>query len=143
MRGSGYHANKAQLVVRPLQVFPDALQVLLHDPLYMWTITPKKLLLVQQTEKDADLLTALAQAGSTGGGGGGILTELDSMAITQKGTTSASKMAERALFRLQEKLDGYEDGIALSTSGQVNFLLQSATDIVNLSSLFPGWQAWV
>ena len=113
-------------------MLPESLQVLLHDPLYMWTITPKKLLLVQQT-------------GNAGGGGGGvgILSELDSIAVTQKGTTSASKMAERALFRLQEKLDGYEDGIALSTSGQVNFLLQSATDIVNLSSLFPGWQAWV
>ena len=126
-------------------MLPESLQVLLHDPLYMWTITPKKLLLVQQTEKDVDLLTALAQTGNAGGGGGGggILSDLDSIAVTQKGTTSASKMAERALFRLQEKLDGYEDGIALSTSGQVNFLLQSATDIVNLSSLFPGWQAWV
>ena len=108
----------------------------------MWTITPKKMMLVQQPEKDVDLLTALAQGVNVGGGAGGNLTELDSMVITQKGT-SASKMAERALFRLKEKLDGYEDGIALSTSGQVNFLLQSATDIVNLSSLFPGWQAWV
>ena len=123
------------------KVLPESLQVLLHDPLYMWTLTPKKVLRVQQTDKEVDLLTALAQTGTTGGGG--ILNELDSIAITQKGTTSASKMAERTLFRLQEKLDGYEDGIALSTSGQVNFLLQSATDIVNLSSLFPGWQAWV
>ena len=45
---------------------------------------------------------------------------------------------------LQEKLaGGIEDGVRLSVSGQVNALIQEATDPANLCQLFPGWQPWV
>lgn len=56
---------------------------------------------------------------------------------------STNKMAERVLLRLQEKLEGIEDGVPLSISGQVNHLIQEATDPANLSVLFPGWQPWI
>ena len=56
---------------------------------------------------------------------------------------STNKMAERVLLRLQEKLEGIEDGVPLSISGQVNHLIQEATDPANLCSLFPGWQPWI
>ena len=59
------------------------------------------------------------------------------------GLTSTNKMAERVLLRLQEKLEGIEDGVPLSVSGQVNKLIQEATDPSNLCLLFPGWQAWI
>ena len=52
-------------------------------------------------------------------------------------------MAERVLIRLQEKLEGIEDGVPLSVSGQVNHLIQEATDPNNLCMLFPGWQPWI
>jgi len=52
-------------------------------------------------------------------------------------------MAERVLLRLQEKLEGIEDGTLLSVTGQVNHLIQEAMDPHNLCQLFPGWQAWI
>ena len=58
-------------------------------------------------------------------------------------TDSTNKMAERVLLRLQEKLEGIEDGVPLSISGQVNHLIQEATDPANLCVLFPGWQPWI
>ena len=55
----------------------------------------------------------------------------------------SNKMAERVLLRLQEKLEGVEDGVQLSISGQVNHLIQEATNVSNLSGLFHGWQPWI
>lgn len=52
-------------------------------------------------------------------------------------------MAERALLRLQQKLQGMEEGAATSISGQVNHLIQQARDPGNLSRLFLGWQAYL
>ena len=59
------------------------------------------------------------------------------------GSSSSNKMAERVLLRLHEKLEGVEDGVQLSVSGQVNHLIQEASDPVNLSALFHGWQPWI
>nr|QSX72307.1 ATM kinase [Halisarca dujardinii] len=107
-------------------------EVLLHDPLYMWTLKTGQI--QPSCKEDADLLATYAS--------GDILAELDSLAATQR-EGSVSKMADRALLRLQEKLDGYEEGVSLSTSGHINVLIQMATSIENLSCLFPGWQPWI
>lgn len=52
-------------------------------------------------------------------------------------------MAERALLRLKQKLQGIEEGSTTSVEGQVSMLIQEATDPANLSRLFNGWQAHV
>ena len=62
---------------------------------------------------------------------------------SNRNNSSTNKMAERVLLRLQEKLEGIEDGVPLSCSGQVNLLIQEATDPANLCVLFPGWQPWI
>ncbi len=54
-----------------------------------------------------------------------------------------NKLAGRALMRLEEKLMGREDGSVLSTSGQVNMLIQQATDPQLLCQLFAGWQPYL
>jgi len=56
---------------------------------------------------------------------------------------SVNKVAERVLLRLKQKLSGHEDGVPLSTVGQVNHLIQEASDVNNLCRLFPGWQAYI
>ena len=56
---------------------------------------------------------------------------------------NVNKVAERVLLRLKQKLQGTEDGVQLSISGQVNHLIQEATDPKNLCRLFPGWQAYI
>ena len=54
-----------------------------------------------------------------------------------------NKLAERVLLRLRQKLQGLEDGVALSVAGQVNHLIQTARDPRNLSKLFAGWQPYI
>lgn len=54
-----------------------------------------------------------------------------------------NKLAERALLRLKEKLKGNLDGTSLSVSGQVNMLIQQATDPYLLCQLFAGWQPYL
>ena len=55
--------------------------------------------------------------------------------------TSANQEADRALRRVKQKLQGLEEGTFLNVSGQVNHLIQSATDPQNLSKMFHGWFA--
>jgi len=54
-----------------------------------------------------------------------------------------NKVAERALLRVRQKLQGLEDSVQLSVSGQVNQLIQAALDPKNLCRLFPGWQPYI
>jgi phosphatidylinositol kinase/protein kinase (PI-3 family) len=54
-----------------------------------------------------------------------------------------NRMAERALVRLRQKLQGTEEGTSTSVSGQVNRLLQQARDPGNLSRLYHGWQPYL
>jgi phosphatidylinositol kinase/protein kinase (PI-3 family) len=59
------------------------------------------------------------------------------------GTTEAAK---RALLRLKQKLQGLEDptsGEAMSVQGQVQLLLNEATDAENLCMLYHGWAPWL
>ncbi|KAL0274886.1 UNVERIFIED_CONTAM: hypothetical protein PYX00_002916 [Menopon gallinae] len=96
------------------------LEVLLYDPLYAWTITAEKAYSVQ---------------GHTG-------TESSSEKTSTQ--VEINKMAERALIRLKQKLQGTETGgVATNTEGQVNSLIQQARDPNNLCRLFHGWQAYL
>ena len=110
-------------------------QVLLHDPLYLWTISPVKALNIQRRPPETDETNA-----QTTVGGDGIF---EGEQTNGNGAAKSNKMAERVLLRLREKLEGIEDGVPLSVSGQVNHLIQEATDPGNLCMLFPGWQPWI
>ncbi|XP_033125672.1 serine-protein kinase ATM-like [Anneissia japonica] len=103
------------------------LEVLLYDPLYDWTISPLKARNIQQTDPDASMLSTTLDFDGNGG----------------SSTEEVNKMAKRALLRLRQKLQGEEDGVVLSVSGQVSRLIQEARDFKNLSGLFPGWQPWL
>ncbi|XP_071112563.1 serine-protein kinase ATM-like [Haliotis cracherodii] len=126
------HTNQESLLM--------ILQVLLYDPLYTWSLSPQQALNIQNRRGAGDMDS----------------TDLNStaanMAATDMGHQSersvesqeqVNKMAERVLLRLQQKLQGIEDGIQLSVSGQVNNLIQEARDPNNLCRLFPGWQPYL
>ena len=102
----------------------------------MWTISPVKALNLQRRGTHGD------DSNTTGAGGQIFEGDGPPMAMGNE-SNPTNKMAERVLLRLQEKLEGIEDGIPLSVSGQVNQLIQEATDPSNLCLLFPGWQAWI
>ncbi|KAE8697668.1 hypothetical protein F3Y22_tig00110610pilonHSYRG00039 [Hibiscus syriacus] len=54
-----------------------------------------------------------------------------------------NKDAARALLRLKQKLDGYEEGEMRCVHGQVQQLIQDAIDPERLCQMFPGWEAWM
>ena len=54
-----------------------------------------------------------------------------------------NKIAEHILFRLKQKLQGFENGTQLSCKGQVNLLIQEAMNPENLARLYAGWQPYL
>ena len=109
------------------------LEVLLHDPLFNWSVGPSKAAAKQDAGKWEEMRREEAGQGN--------------------------RMAGRALIVVSGKLDGREDGASLSVEGQViqkfsdilfyiftlyqvSTLIQKATDPANLSAVFEGWAAW-
>ncbi|KAJ7956242.1 Serine/threonine-protein kinase ATM [Quillaja saponaria] len=97
------------------------IEVFIHDPLYKWALSPLKAL-QRQKEADDDLETSLDDA---------------------EDEYEGNKDAARALMRVKQKLDGYEEGEMRSIHGQVQQLIQDAIDPERLCQLFPGWGAWL
>ncbi|KAK7350621.1 hypothetical protein VNO77_09440 [Canavalia gladiata] len=96
-------------------------EVFIHDPLYKWALSPLKAL-QRQKEMDDDLDTSLEEP---------------------QNDYQGNKDAARALLRVKQKLDGYEDGEMRSIHGQVQQLIQDAIDPERLCQMFPGWGAWL
>ncbi|KAL2340901.1 hypothetical protein Fmac_008841 [Flemingia macrophylla] len=71
-------------------------EVFIHDPLYKWALSPLKAL-QRQKEMDEDLDTSLEEP---------------------QNDYQGNKDAARALLRVKQKLDGYEDGEMRSIHGQ-------------------------
>lgn len=126
-------------------------QVVLHDPLYRWQMTPikagrKQLDLMEAAQQQADdasaapggSANAAAAAGGTSGVGGA-----GSLIVSSCGLGNAD--AERAVLRVKQKLQGQdvEGGAALSVAAQVAAMLQAARDPENLCRMFKGWAPWV
>lgn len=61
----------------------------------------------------------------------------------QMNSQSNNKMAVRVLLRLRQKLQGVEDSVPLSVTGQVNHLIQEAVNPENVCRLYAGWQPWI
>ncbi|KAK8756671.1 hypothetical protein V5799_000627 [Amblyomma americanum] len=107
------------------ELLVTVVEVLLHDPLSSWTLSPKR---VAALQRDA------AQHPALEGGAAGAETHQHDQ---------RNRLARRMLLRLEQKLRGVEEGAPLSVAGQVNLLIQQAVDPQNLSRLFPGWQPYV
>ncbi|XP_078038484.1 serine/threonine-protein kinase tefu [Augochlora pura] len=100
------------------QIIITLLQVLLYDPLFTWTITPAK---ARNIQSDSSSKQVEINQSSTG----------------------TNKTAERALLRIEQKLQGTEEGLPSSVSGQVERLMQQARDPINLSRIYSGWQPYL
>ena len=105
------------------------LEVLIYDPLYNWSLSPAKAYRLQHG-KEADATVRSRW-------------ENDSEKDQASNQTNNNKMAERVLLRVIQKLNGMEEGYHLSVEGQVNLLIQQATDPSRLCALFPGWQPYI
>ncbi|WVZ71912.1 hypothetical protein U9M48_020441, partial [Paspalum notatum var. saurae] len=86
----------------------------------------EKTLSVMRANKDA-LLTIIEETDDT-----------DSCLDDSQETYEGNKDAARAILRVKQKLDGYEDGEMRSVQGQVQQLIQDAVDVDRLCQMFPG-----
>uniref|UniRef100_A0ACD5TS08 Uncharacterized protein n=1 Tax=Avena sativa TaxID=4498 RepID=A0ACD5TS08_AVESA len=96
------------------------IEVFIHDPLYKWALSPLKAL---QRQKETDYT--------------------DSCLDDSQEAYDGNKDAARAILRVKQKLDGYEDGEMRSVEGQVRQLIQDAVDVDRLCQMFPGWGPWL
>lgn len=103
------------------ELLVTVVEVLLHDPLSSWTLSPERAAALQ-AEGDAPPRRPSPELPHNQGD---------------------NRLARRMLLRLEQKLQGLEEGAPLSVAGQVNLLIQQARDPSNLSRLFPGWQPYV
>eukprot|EP01135_Chromosphaera_perkinsii_P001799 Nk52_evm68s210 gene=Nk52_evmTU68s210 len=103
------------------------LEVFLHDPLYKWTISPAKVLLKENNNMILD------------DRGKEIISFKEKVPESMK----HNKQAARVMIRLKQKLQGIEESVPLTISGQVNRLIQEARNEQYLSQMFPGWQPYV
>ena len=113
----------------------------MFDPLYKWTISPVRALQLQQ---EPESQRREGTTVSVTAGAGAHFTELTSHATAGEGSAH-SQEAERVIVRVQQKLQGYEEGStsALGVEGQVNLLIQQARDPERLAALYFGWGAWI
>ena len=97
--------------------------VLVHDPILKWSVNAGRQVAARTAEINRNPLTAL---------------------FARKPDVNDGNLdAERALMRVKQKLDGYEDGELRSIKGQVRQLLHDARDPFKLAAMYPGWAPWV
>jgi ataxia telangiectasia mutated family protein len=126
------------------------LEVVIHDPLYKWSLSPLQARMKQNTVPDFNSDLAAAKAGKQGvhhnGHNGNAPHTMAATTMGTKGGNFGKDAAERTLLRVLNKLQGQEDpssGEALSVEGQVDLLINEARSPHNLSKLFPGWAPWL
>lgn len=114
------------------------IEVLIHDPLYSWALTNQKVRKRQQhCENAVDESEFCSLISHT--------IDFHFFISFTFSVQDINGMAERALLRLEEKLDGKHSSRseAKSVEGHVDILIQEATNMRNLSQLFAGWQAYL
>lgn len=129
---------------RNAELLCTIVEVFIHDPLYRWSLSPKDALNVQRLhggEADDD---------DEVGDGDNVDDDDKVSSSTRTGDRASinesnviNQDAERALLRLKEKLQGYEEGELFNVKGQVNKLISQATDPALLSQLFHGWSSFM
>lgn len=119
------------------------IEVVLHDPLYNWQMTPVRARRRQQQQQDAELGLGDGEEEEAGGGSGG------GNSSGTSGGSSATQLrnadAERVVLRVKQKLEGLDggEGEPRGVAGQVAALLAEAQDPERLARMYVGWAAWM
>lgn len=98
------------------------IEVVLYDPMYAWTLSATD---AQRYQREDN--------------------EIINDDTAEEHRESTDSMASRALLRIQAKLKGQADDSSgfKSVEGQVEYLINKATNTSFLSRLFRGWQAYL
>lgn len=117
-------------VIKVMRLNKEALltivEVFIHDPLYKWGMTPIK---ARRRQREEGSYVDISDNSS-------VLSD-DGLPVV------GNADAERALLRVQKKIDGTEEGEPRGVEGQVQQLFQDAQNPDNLAVMFVGWAPWV
>lgn len=136
MGTDGIFSTAAELTMRVLREHSKALLTILSaiasDPLYSWSLSPVK---ANRKQEDADEANVAIKR-----------REQKQTQEEQQRREEHNKEAANAISKVQQKLQGYEEGTAgeqQSVESQVQLLTSSARNEDNLCSLYVGWAPWV
>jgi len=131
MGTEGVFTRAAEATLYALKDNSNALLTILSaiacDPLYSWSLNPIK----------AHRRQELSQRRES--------ASIDVVAAKSE-NLDRNEAAARAIGKVHEKLQGYEDGTSgeqQSVEGQIQLLVNSARDHDNLCELFHGWAPWI
>jgi len=105
------------------------LSAVVSDPLYKWSLSPLKAKQHQRKNGEDESRTGLPSAW-----------------MSSTSDENRNDAADRAIAKIHEKLQGYEDGTSgehKTVAGQVKLLINEARDPNNLSVMFAGWAPWM
>eukprot|EP00985_Skeletonema_marinoi_P025478 scaffold18791_cov123-Skeletonema_marinoi.AAC.4 len=116
------------------------LSAVVSDPLYKWSISPQKARQLQQEqnikeeEDDDDQCKSKEEP-----------SRPSLMAFKAEDDENRNDAAARAISKITNKLQGYEDSSSFdkSVAGQVKLLINEARDPDNLALMFGGWAPWL
>ncbi len=119
-------------------VLLTVIEVLLHDPMYNWGLSPEEVLREQMqqtsTQQDQEVLPPANLVSSDDSNGS---------KPRKSSKEKVSEEAQRALRRIAEKLDGMEETNRLSVEAHVARLIDEARAFQTLASVYPGWSPWI
>lgn len=123
---------------RHKDVLLTVMEVLLHDPMFNWALTPEEVLREQLDPGGSDRSMFDEDVSPSDSS-----IDADCIALQVKRDVSGSREAHRALNRISEKLDGLEGTERLSVEAHVARLVDEAQAFHVVASVFPGWGPWI
>ena len=116
------------------------LEVVIHDPLYKWSLSPVEVNKHQRKRDLVDDLPFFPLKLSK--------NDIDVQSGSEKESISSNfqkDAANRMLMRIRNKLQGFDDQSfsTLSVEGFVQLLITEAQNTKNLSKLYSGWAPWL
>ena len=103
------------------------LSAVVSDPLYKWSLSP---LMANQRQRNDDESRL----------------DFPSVRVSSALDENRNDAADRAIAKIHEKLQGYEDGTSgehKTIAGQVKMLINEARDRDKLCVMFAGWAPWM
>lgn len=136
----GVFRKSCEITLSVMRRYKDVLltvvEVLLHDPMFNWGLTPEDVL---REQLDPDRRGDVEEDSSPGDSS----FEEIALKVDRNRKGSGSREAHRALNRISEKLDGLEGTEKLSIEAHVARLIDEAQAFHVIASVYPGWAPWL
>ncbi|KAI0561812.1 Phosphatidylinositol 3-/4-kinase [Gracilaria domingensis] len=138
----GVFRRSCEITLQVLRQNKDLLltviDVLLHDPMFTWALTPVEVLKEQEALERGSLDIEDGESSKSFQE-----SDIDAVARKMDREVNGSRDAQRAMSRISEKLDGLEGTERLSVETHVARLIDEARAFHVIGAVYPGWMPWV